>query len=431
MTTPATQKQAKIAYLLNAFPTLSETFIINEVVGLRNQGVDLDVFALFKPPDDKVNEAMADLQKTTFYLMAQISGRKLVQAHVFFLFHYPLRYLKTARFAIQKRSKETSLFGILLKSATRGEYSKDQRQDLFVHFILAVVLARRMWPGEYTFLFAHFADAAASLAMLISRLLGIPYGISVHAYDIFTPQRNWREKFFSADLLVTCTHYNREYMLENFPYLTAERIQVVYHGIDVQRFTPTRRKRAHPPVILSIGRLVPKKGFASLIEASKILHDRGFDFRCIIIGEGPERPRLEMRIKLGNLEDVVCLTGSVQPSEIVNHYADATIFALPCIVEENGNRDGIPNVIAEAMAMQLPVVSSPISGIPELLVDGKTGLLVAEADCVGVADALQRLLESPGLRARLGKAARRQVESIFVARQLHSELAKILLHAAG
>ncbi|MBN1543136.1 glycosyltransferase [candidate division KSB1 bacterium] len=430
MTRAGLKSRPRIAYLLNGFPLLSQTFIINEVIDLRRLGVDLEVYSFFEPPADKVNADVLPLKDTTVYLLPGLGAWRLVRAHLSLLFRWPWRYVKTLVFAFRNRQPKTGLLRLVFKALARGESSKSERQNLLVHFILAVPLAGQISARSCEFILAHFADAAASFAMLVSRLLDVPFGISVHAYDIFTPQVNWREKFVNAELLVTCTRFNRDFMIEKFPYLNPERIHVVYHGVDVDRFVRQNRRKTHEPILLSVGRLVPKKGFGTLIQACKILRERGFHFRCIIIGEGPERPRLEMRIKLDRLVDVVQLKGSVLPSEILDYYSEASLFALPCIVQEDGNRDGIPNVIAEALAMELPVVSTPISGIPELVEDGTTGLLVEQGDFYGLADAIERLLKSASLRSRLGKAGRKRVESVFMADRLHAQLAGILEQAA-
>jgi len=167
------------------------------------------------------------------------------------------------------------------------------------------------------------------------------------------------------------------------------------------------------PVILSIGRMVPKKGFPVLIEACRILKERGVAFKCRIIGDGPERPRLEMAIKLKQLINEVELVGSVPPPETIKYYQSADIFALANLVEEDGNRDGIPNVIAEAMAMELPVISTTVSAISELVENKKTGYLLPPAEPKDFADAILDLIEHPQRARNYGIAGRNKVKKVF------------------
>jgi len=263
----------------------------------------------------------------------------------------------------------------------------------------------------------YFADAAASFAMLASKLLSVPYSITAHAYDVFTPQTNFEEKFIEASFIITCTKFNKQFIQEKYPHFDTDKIHVVYHGIDLDKFKPSDRKSKDTAVILSVGRLVPKKGMIVLVEACRILKEQGVPFKCLIIGDGPERPRLEMKIKLDNLVDEVELVGSVMPGQMKDFYEEATLFALPCIVEENGNRDGIPNVIAEAMAMELPVVSTFVSAIPELVENDKTGLLVEQADAKALATAIKEIIEDPVKARAMGQKGRKRVAEIFDARE--------------
>ncbi len=223
--------------------------------------------------------------------------------------------------------------------------------------------------------------------------------------------------------MVTCTHYNKQFIADHYPEIDLDKIRVIYHGIDLEKFNPPKRRvLSDPPVILSVGRLVPKKGFQVLLRACKILVERKVEFVCRIIGEGPERPRLEMYIKLNNLVDRVKLVGAVAPDQMVQEYQKSTLFALPCVEEENGNRDGIPNVLAEAMAMSLPVISSKISGIPELIENGKQGVLLEAGSVPELADTLADLLDSPKKRREMGRQGRDRVETIFDSKRCLDEL---------
>lgn len=407
-----TAEKPKIAFILNAFPVLSETFIINEVIGLRARGLDIKTFSLFLPKAGRANENAEYLAEETFYLIPKAGAAALLAAHFYFIFTYPRRYLKTWRFALRNRTKGTSLLKTLawLKS---NKLSKQQRQDLLLHFVLAVLLAREMKRNNFSLINSHFADAAASFAMLTAKLLNIPFGMTMHAYDIFTPQFNMQQKLDEAKFIFTCTHFNKSYLLKEHPAVDPEKIKVVYHGINLQRFERKQRTKNSVPVILSIGRMVPKKGFPVLIETCRILKERGVAFKCRIIGDGPERPRLEMAIKLKQLINEVELVGSVPPPETIKYYQSADIFALANLVEEDGNRDGIPNVIAEAMAMELPVISTTVSAISELVENKKTGYLLPPAEPNDFADAILDLIEHPQRARNYGIAGRNKVKKVF------------------
>ncbi len=407
-----TSEKPKIAFILNAFPVLSETFIINEVIGLRAKGLDIKAFSLFLPKAGSTNDDVKYLAEDTFYLIPKAKALALLASHLYFVFTSPRRYFRTWRFALRNRGKGNSLLKTmaLLKS---DKLSKQQRQDLLLHFVLAAPLAREMKRFEFSLINSHFADAAASFAMLTAKLLNIPFGMTMHAYDIFTPQFNMQQKLNEAKFIFTCTHFNKSYLLRKYPAVDPDKIKVVYHGISLGRFKRKQRSKNDVPIILSIGRMVPKKGFPVLIEACRILKERGLAFKCRIIGNGPERPRLEMAIKLKQLINEVELVGSVSPSETTKYYQSADIFALANLVEEDGNRDGIPNVIAEAMAMELPVISTTVSAIPELVEHKKTGYLVPPAEPADLADAITYLIEHLKRARNYGVAGREKVEKVF------------------
>ncbi|OGB98180.1 hypothetical protein A2V82_06640 [candidate division KSB1 bacterium RBG_16_48_16] len=402
----------KIAFILNEFPIPSQTFINQEIIGLKQLGMSIELCSLIKPQDVGFDGELKRMADETFYLLPFVSAFRLFKAHLYFLCRFPVRYLKTAFFSITHRRGAGSIFGTVAHILfSKKDLSKSQRQDLFFHFLLSCVLARVMMRKDIQLINAHFADAAASFAMLCSKLLAIPYSITAHAYDIFAPQTNLTEKFEGARFIVTCTQYNKQHLLETFPELEA-RVSVVYHGIDLDELKRKKQKSGRP-VILSVGRLVPKKGMLVLVEACRLLKKRNVPFTCYIIGEGPERPRLEMKIKLDDLVGDVELPGAMFPDQVIAHYRRADIFVLPCIVEADGNRDGIPNVLAEAMAMEIPVISTGISAIPELITDGVDGILVDQGDAEKVCEAMISLMSSPRKKRSITRNGRLKVEKMF------------------
>ncbi|MBN2355835.1 glycosyltransferase [candidate division KSB1 bacterium] len=418
----------KIAYFLNMFPALSERFITNEVIGLRERGVTIDTYALGRPAKGMENAELKILIDSTYYILSSIRVKKIVSAHFYFFLRYPRRYLKTFLFAFRHRNRAESLIGTLWQLAvSKKELSKPQRQNPVLQFLLIAMVAQRMDGRHYQLLHSQFADSATSLAMLASMLLKIPFSFTAHAYDIFTPQVMFSEKLARALFIITCTQYNRNYLLENHPQLHPTKIHVNLHGIRISLFRRQQRRPIGPPLIISVGRLVAKKGMGLLVHACKLLKERSVAFRCRIVGDGPERPRLEMQIRLNQLLDHVEITGLLQPAQVKEQYEAARLFVLPCIVDEEGNRDGIPNVIAEAMAMQVPVISTAISGIPELVQDGVSGVLLEQADAEKLADTIMTMLASPKRMSRLAKAGRRRVEQIFDNRTTLDELKDIFI----
>ena len=418
----------QIAYILNSFPVLSETFIVNEVLGIDTADLKLKLFSLFLPSNAEANSEVAFLREKTFYLLPTLKPAMLLSTHLYFLFRLPLRYFRTFFFALRRRSQGNSLISAFWHLTVRKkELTKQERQDLLLHFVLALPLARAMQQAGIDHIHAHFADAAASFALLTGKLLLLPFSITAHAYDIFTPQANFTEKLAETKFVITCTQYNKRFMLEQNPAMDTNRIHVVYHGINLDRFRQTKRQKTETPLILSVGRLVPKKGMAVLIEACRMLKAEGMSFHCRIIGEGPERPRLEIQIKLNQLIDCVELRGAVSPSEMVQHYEEASLFVLPCVVEEDGNRDGIPNVIAEAMSMRLPVITSNVSAIPELVEHKVTGILVEPGDAAAISTAICELLQSPFKASRMGNKGREKVEQVFDAQSAFAQLKRIFL----
>jgi len=416
------QPGARIALFLNYFPALSERFIVNEVAGLLERGLDLRPYALSRPPAGRENSEVPELAERTFYILPSLRAGKVIGAHVVWLFRHPVRYLKCWSFARRHRTRSESLFGSLWRAARKQELTKAQRQNVLLNFYLIVPLARRMEEEGFSLIHAQYADSASSLALLAAMILDLPFSFTAHAYDIFTPQVIFEEKLKRASFIVTCTRYNRDYLQQNYGELVGDKIFVNYHGLDLTRLQPRSRTRLDPPVILAVGRLVPKKGLGVLLHACKILHDQGVVFKCLVVGDGPERPRLEMFIRLNQLMEQVEIRGYMAPSAVIESYAGARLFVLPCVVEEDGNRDGIPNVIAEAMAMELPVISTAISGIPELVEKGVSGLLLDEAEPKLLAQTMLEVLSSPQMERRLGKAARERVAKIFDSRRNLDEL---------
>jgi glycosyltransferase involved in cell wall biosynthesis len=258
-------------------------------------------------------------------------------------------------------------------------------------------------------------------------LLDIPFTLHAHAFDIFQRnQENVRRELESATQVITISSYHRAYITKLCPALDPEKVRIVHLGVDTERFRPPDNVEARIPVrILCIGRLIEKKGQQVLVDACKELAERGIDFRCQIVGEGPLRAELESRITRYGLQDRVTLAGALTQESVLKLNQESDIFALPAVVARSGDQDGMPVVLLEAMACGLPVVTTPIAGIPDLVQDGVNGLLVGQRDVTGLADALQRLAEDAGLRVRLGQAARQTILQEFQIQHNASKLVRI------
>jgi len=406
-----------IGFLVKTYPKLSETFILGEILGLERQGLTLRIFALQRPTDDVFHSATREVRASVRYLDAPRWRElpALALAHLASLAADPRRYIATLAFA-----------------RARGETAWLRQ------FAQAVRLADELRRAGVAHLHAHFAAEPASLAELVQRLSGISYSISAHAKDIYrSPRGALERKLRAAAFTVTCTECNREYLARIAG--SGARVYRAYHGVDAEKFAP-RAPAAEPgvPLVLSVGRLREKKGFATLIEACAQLADAGVAFRCEIVGYGPEHDRLQALIESKGLGATVTLPGRLTHEQIVEKYRAATVFVLPCQVAADGDRDGIPNVLLEAMAMRLPVVSTAVSGIPEAVEHGSNGLLVDPENASALAQAVRTLLRSPDLRAELGARGRITVlrrfsneSNLGLLRDLLSAAARRAYHPAG
>jgi glycosyltransferase involved in cell wall biosynthesis len=386
-----------LGYLVKAWPRLSETFILNEIVAIERLGVPLRIFSVKDPNLEPVHARVAQVRAEVTYLSLLRHWKSALQANLRLLYRQPGRYRRT-----------------LLQAITQA--IRHRRFAAVRHFLKAGYLADILFREPVAHLHAHFATAPALIAMFTHQLTDIPYSFTAHAKDIYViPPDLLRPKVQQAQAVITCTEYNRRHLLSQFGPALDGKLHCIYHGLDLSQFNfrwpPASDSEA--PLILSVGRLVEKKGLGDLILAADILRRRGRCFWVEIIGTGPLRRALETQVMQLGLSDRVKLLGA-QPHEIVClAYRRATIFALPCTVAANGDRDGIPNVLLEAMASGIPVVSTPVSGIPELIDCGRDGLLVPPSNPMVLADALDRLLTQRELSERLARAARAKIEASF------------------
>ena len=276
--------------------------------------------------------------------------------------------------------------------------------------------------GVYHF-HAHWTTYPALAARAMASLTGLPYSVTTHAFDIFLPNAHRAENLRQASHVVTISEFNRRYLATHG---VAREIALIPCGLDLSQFVPAARDRRGCPTITTVGRLDPIKGFSVLIDACALLAQRDVQFTCEIIGDGPQRSELTARIARHALQDRVRLLGALEQQEVRKRVNQARVFALPCVTLPNGDQDGIPVALMEAMALCVPIVTTPVSGIPELVTDGVSGLLVPSGDPVALANAILRVLTDDDLADTLGSAGRRVVEDRYDVNTAVAALASLL-----
>lgn len=380
----------RVVELVRHYPRRSQTFVRNEVAELRRQGLRVDVVALHGGDAGLDRDGALVLAETFDDPASQRAAMRRLRRH------HPVRWV---RFLAAVR-------------ALRSEMGPHQHQ---VPWRKLPALAEHLARDEVAVLHAQFAWNGAAAAMCLSRLLDVPWSVTLHANDIFSQRQNLAVKLRDADALVTVCDYNRRW-LEEHEGLTRPLHRVVC-GVEVPPLSPRR-----PSVdVVAVGRLVDKKGFDVLIDAAAQLAVRRPELTVEIVGDGERRDELADRIRRHGLDDVVHLAGALDHDATLARIEAGRVFCLPCRVAANGDRDSMPVVIKEAMARRVPVVATDAVGVPEM-VDASCGVLVAPDDATALADALDATLADPDRAAAMGDAGRRRVEERFT---LAGEVAKL------
>jgi len=387
----------RVAFVLKGYPRLSEAFIAQEIAALERRGLELLIVSLRRPTDDRVHPVHREIRAPVSYLPE-------------YLLHEPLRVLR-AWLAVRKLSTYERA-----KTQWLRDLRRDPTPNRIRRFGQAVVLAAEL-PADVVRLHAHFLHTPASVARYCAILRGLPWSGSAHAKDIWTT-REWekREKLADCDWLVTCTRANRDHLAALAP---AGRVELVYHGVDFARFPPRRMVHrasngadpAQPVTILSVARLVEKKGTDVLLDALARL-PKELHWRLVHVGGGPLKGRMQKHAQMLGIADRVTWRGAIAQDELLAEYRKADVFALACRIARDGDRDGLPNVLAEAQSQGLPCVATRVSAIPELIRED-TGVLVSEADTVAFAGALQALITDPARRRALGDAGQARLRAEF------------------
>ena len=383
-----------IAYVLKKFPRASETFILNEILALQRHGVDVTVFSLNRPDDGVFHKGLAELQRPVIYLPVRKSDAWLTQ-------------LRTHRHLLA--AAQTALFGEFADLLAAG------RPDLWQVLGYGLDLALLCRQHGIQHLHAHFATVAAYAARAAAAVTGLPFSVTCHAKDIYRDgivPSHFQSLLRASSFVVTVCEANRAWIETQLAVDTKLDLRVLYNGVDTAAFHPRFRKPPERPTVLAIGRLVEKKGFAVLLDALGHLRDANCRPRCVIIGDGEERAKLEAQVLSLQLDNVE-FVGMRNHEEVREAIHSATVMALPCIIGQDGNRDALPTVLLEALAAGLPVVSTAIGGVEEIVDHGRAGLLVRAGDSVALAESLGNLLRDRALQQQLAANGRARAEQQF------------------
>jgi glycosyltransferase involved in cell wall biosynthesis len=401
----------RVGYVLKMFPRLSETFILNEVLELERQGVALRIFSLKRPVDRVMHSQMQLVCSPVTYLPERLRDAplRIAQAQLYVWQRHPRAWRHTLHHALH-----------------RVRFGRDRGNLLL--FFQACCLVREMEGIQH--LHAHYANLPAKVALLVQRLCGASYSITTHAKDIFQndpfTSAKLRERLCRASFVVANSRFSAEHIRAG---LNGQgEIHVVHNGLDLESF-PLRRTPQAQPLILAVGRLVEKKGFADLIAACQRLKQNGIRFNCVIVGTGACSSHLKEEVRTRGVAELVKLVGPLPQQVLREHYARAMVFALPCVRAADGDRDILPNALKEAMAVGVPVVTTRLEAIEELIQDGVSGLLVEPNDPPALAQSLELLLSKPDLRHRLATQARKVIEQRFDRRTNFGSLRELLERA--
>lgn len=381
----------KVLYLVSLFPCWSETFIVRELHALKKLGIKLEIYSLKPHSEDMVHDDAKALLENTRYP----SNALVLMLHAILMFiRRPLVNV-----------------GILLAIIRRLVKHPEALLKSLITVVIGLDAAYTLKNNPPERLHAHWATYPSTAAWVISKNLDIPFGFTCHAHDIFLENHLLTEKVRDASLCVTISDFNIRFIGSLIGKHTEGKFNVVHCGVDIDTFQMVEAEKDN--LIVTVGRFDEIKGFKYLIEACSILRDRSVDFRCEIVGEGPLRSDIESEIAQLDLGQVVKLLGVKNQEEVRQFIGNGTVFCLPSIKTEQGNMDGIPVVLMEAMALGTAVVSTKVSGIPELVVAEQTGLLCESRDSAALADSLEEILKNNALRERLVKAARQKVQQGF------------------
>jgi len=411
----------RVAVVVKGYPRLSETFIAQEILGLEQRGIDVLIVSLRKPTDPAVHDLHRKIRADVLYLPEYLKDD-------------PARVRAGRRFAEGLPGYEAA------EQAFRRDLARDNTVNRWRRWGQAQVLANEL-PGDVDWLYVHYLHTPASVVRYAALMTGRGWSFSAHAKDIWTtPEWELEEKLADADWGVTCTAFNRAYLgklaARSDRKAGDSKVSLVYHGLDFSRFPEPSTPSGHdggaggPVTILSVGRAVEKKGFDDLIRALGRIGDT-IDWRFEHIGGGATLAKLKAQVETLGIADRVSFLGARAHDDVKAAMLAADLFVLPSRVAKSGDRDGLPNVLMEAQALGTACIATPVSAIPELIEDGRTGLLVPERDPAALAAAILDLSRDPDRRARLARAGTARVLSDFSSEPGLDRIAAILKTACA
>jgi len=382
-----TYYKPKIGYVVKRYPRYSETFIVNEILAHESVGIEIDIFSLRTPNDTHFQNIISQVNAPVFYL--------------------PSSGIKATEFWQVLNDSSTLLPGLL------SAHEKAKDCDAYEVY-QAILLAREVDLRGINHLHAHFASLASTVTRLAASFAGIAYTLTAHAKDIYQEDVRYdelKQKFYDAAAVITVSDYNVKYLKEHYD-VPQERIKRIYNGLALDQF-PYKSPVKREPTIIAVGRLVEKKGFSNLVKACANLSGKGINYNCKIIGTGELEDDLRSQIEQLGLQEKVLMLGPQPQCEVIKLIHEASVLAAPCIIANDGNRDGLPTVLLEAMALGTPCVSTNVTGIPEIIEDEVTGLIVEQDDLIGLTEEIERLLVDAGLREKISISARQLIEKEF------------------
>ncbi len=405
-------KPHRVIYLLKVFPKFSETFVLGEILGLQSLGVDVTVVSLLAPTEGIYHAGVANVRNP------------VVQAPQYLLSQFPA-FASACMWAVRDRPVRFA--------ATCARALLGMSPDGFKRWLQAVWLCREFAGCPERHVHCHFMEGAAHAGYFLNMLNGNPCTVTVHAFEIFQLDSDWdriRRIAARASGIVTVCDFNLRYLAERLGPALARKVRRIYNGVDLIKFTPPPMEQREPGTILFVGRLIEKKGVAVLLNALALLKGRGIRVRCAIAGDGLRGPLLRRQARQLGLGDGVRFLGAVNQPRVLALLQSATLLVAPCLEARDGDRDALPTVLLEALACGTPIVTTPVTGIPEIVRDGVEGIIVPPGDPAATADAIGRLLADPGLRSEMSCNARRRAEELFDSRRQVAELAGFL-HGIG
>lgn len=388
-----------LGYILKGYPRISETFISNEILLLEKLGFTLRLFPMRQPRETFCHKSVKEIRAQVDYLPTELLTEfpRLLLPNIILAMKKPHAFLNTLAIAQKGLSKSTKLG--TLKHLLQAGYLTNN------HLLKDPNIVQ---------LHGHFAHSPTSVTMFASLLSGTPFSFTAHAKDIYTSRKEKiRKKIERAQFVVTCTKHNKEY-LQEVARGTTTPIHCIYHGIDLNLFKHTPKSSTHNPYqLLTVARMTEKKGLPTLYRALALLAKKGLLFRHTLVGDGDDREKvLDLIASLGLTEHCQWL-GTQTHEQVLSHFKKSDLFVLGCEIANNGDRDGIPNVLVESLAMGVPALSTDVSAIPEILINGQTGVTVPPSQPVALSNAIEKMLTDKALRQRLITGGQQYVQEGF------------------